>query len=368
MRPGRTRSFAGSSGHPPRMRLELEPGRSARRRLGHGRGPAHRRRGRRRRGPLRTPEVLRYRQADEDQRPVLLHGGSRLGPGEGCPLLHGHQRRAGRRRRGRRRVADRRGVSGGLGPGRRRPGRLRARRQVRRTPRRKRRPRRMRPCRASRSAGRCISSRPPPRSTCSWRPLATPTGSASIPQGNLIGAGFASREVWRLSASHTPLTLAPCAQGGGTCYMGTEINTPDDITARSDGTIYFTDPTFASGSQGFPVLTLPLASAQGVYRLTTDGVLHLEDTSTPGPERRELLAGREDALRLVHAGRHRREVRRRRRRLALAQDDVRHGRHRRRQHVRRRRRERLRRNGSAASPSTTRPGSAWASSRSIARS
>jgi gluconolactonase len=103
------------------------------------------------------------------------------------------------------------------------------------------------------------------------------------PQGNLIGAGFASRNVWRLSASGTMQTLAPCAQGGGTCYMGSEINTPDDITARSDGTLYFTDPTFASGSQGFPVRSLPLANAQGVYRLTTDGVLHLEDSTTAGP-------------------------------------------------------------------------------------
>lgn len=103
------------------------------------------------------------------------------------------------------------------------------------------------------------------------------------PQGNLIGAGFASREVWRLSASGTRQTLAPCAQGSGTCYMGQEINTPDDITARSDGTIYFTDPTFANGGQGFPVQNLALANAQGVYRLTTDGVLHLEDSTTSGP-------------------------------------------------------------------------------------
>ncbi len=77
--------------------------------------------------------------------------------------------------------------------------------------------------------------------------------------------------------------IAPCAQGGGTCYNGTEINTPDDIAARSDGVLYFTDPTFASGSQGFPSLNLPLSGAQGVYRVTTDGVLHLEDTTTSGP-------------------------------------------------------------------------------------
>jgi sugar lactone lactonase YvrE len=71
--------------------------------------------------------------------------------------------------------------------------------------------------------------------------------------------------------------------GAGTCYMGQGINTPDDLTFRSDGVLYFTDPTFASGGQGFPTLDLPLAGAQGVYRLTTDGVLHLEEATADGP-------------------------------------------------------------------------------------
>jgi gluconolactonase len=115
------------------------------------------------------------------------------------------------------------------------------------------------------------------------QPSGNTDGLGLDPKGNLIGAGFASREVWRLSASAERQTLAPCAQGAGTCYMGKEINTPDDITARSDGTLYFTDPTFASGSQGFPFVNLPLSGAQGVYRLTTDGVLHLEDSTTSGP-------------------------------------------------------------------------------------
>jgi gluconolactonase len=117
--------------------------------------------------------------------------------------------------------------------------------------------------------------------------LFEPTGGADglglDPQGNLIAAGFASRDVWRRLASGTLQVLAPCAQGVGTCFMGMPINTPDDITARSDGVIYFTDPTFASGGQGFPTLDLPLMNAQGVYRLTTDGVLHLEDSTTNGP-------------------------------------------------------------------------------------
>ena len=175
------------------------------------------------------------------------------------------------------------------------------------------------------------------------QPAGNADGLGLDPQGNILGAGFVSRDVWRLSSSNTMQTLAPCSQqrvsdaatdgavdsggddgavdGGtddatiddasidgtadgasdastvdagdasapdaatsaGTCYSGQEINTPDDITSRSDGVLYFTDPTFASNSQGFPTLTLPLSGAQGVYRLTTDGVLHLEDSTTSGP-------------------------------------------------------------------------------------
>jgi gluconolactonase len=134
-----------------------------------------------------------------------------------------------------------------------------------------------------------------------------PTGNADglglDPQGNIIVAGYASRNVWRLTSSKVQEILAPCAgdggaasdgdedggaEGGGyspgaSCFDGTELNTPDDITSRSDGTIYFTDPTFGSGSQGLPTVTLPLSQAQGVYRLTTDGQLHLEDSTTDGP-------------------------------------------------------------------------------------
>jgi len=117
--------------------------------------------------------------------------------------------------------------------------------------------------------------------------LLQPAGSADglglDPGGNLIAAGFVSRNAWRLSASNAMETLAPCPQGGGTCYSGQEVNTPDDITSRSDGVLYFTDPTFGSGGQGFPTQTLPLSGAQGVYRLTTDGVLHREDSTTSGP-------------------------------------------------------------------------------------
>jgi gluconolactonase len=116
-----------------------------------------------------------------------------------------------------------------------------------------------------------------------FQPDGNADGLGLDPQGNIIAAGFVSRSIWRLS-NNTMQTLAACSSPAtATCYQSKEVNTPDDITSRSDGVIYFTDPTFASGGQGFPTQTLPLSQAQGVYRLTKDGTLHLEDSTTQGP-------------------------------------------------------------------------------------
>jgi gluconolactonase len=116
-----------------------------------------------------------------------------------------------------------------------------------------------------------------------FQPDGNADGLGLDPQGNIIAAGYPSRNIWRLM-NNAMQTIGACSSPAtATCYMNQEVNTPDDITARSDGVIYFTDPTFGSGSMGFPSQTLPLSSSQGVYRVTTDGVLHLEDHSTSGP-------------------------------------------------------------------------------------
>ncbi len=115
-----------------------------------------------------------------------------------------------------------------------------------------------------------------------FQPDGNADGLGLDPQGNIIAAGYGSRNVWRLSGTSTMTTLVPCSSGTGTCYNGKEINTPDDITSRSDGVLYFTDPTFAMQEFGGG-MTFSLSGAQGVYRLTKDGVLHLEDSTTSGP-------------------------------------------------------------------------------------
>jgi len=107
------------------------------------------------------------------------------------------------------------------------------------------------------------------------KPMQEADGLALDPQGNVIAAGFVSRSIWRLSGT-TMQTIA-------SSYQGKKLNSPDDIVARSDGVIYFTDPLFGiDGAQGLTFQPQELGF-QGVYRVTGDGTIHLEDTSTSGP-------------------------------------------------------------------------------------
>jgi gluconolactonase len=105
-------------------------------------------------------------------------------------------------------------------------------------------------------------------------------GLALDPQGRLIVAGYASRSVWRLEDGSMHV-LADNQDGK-------KLNSPDDLIARSDGVIYFTDPTFGlAGGPGMPMQTAELDS-DGVYRIDTDGSLHLEQSSQDGPNGVEL--------------------------------------------------------------------------------
>ena len=67
-----------------------------------------------------------------------------------------------------------------------------------------------------------------------------------------------------------------------THWQGQELNSPNDVVVRSDGTIYFSDPTYGR----MPVFGLERKQAldfQGVYRIARDGTLHCEadDFSQP---------------------------------------------------------------------------------------
>lgn len=103
--------------------------------------------------------------------------------------------------------------------------------------------------------------------------LGNPDGLALDTNGDIIGAGYVSRDVWRLVGGK-PHTLV-------SEYRGRKLNTPDEVVVRSDGIIYFTDPTFGLGSQGFSAQPTELCF-QGVYRLTSKA-LYLEDSTASGP-------------------------------------------------------------------------------------
>jgi gluconolactonase len=83
----------------------------------------------------------------------------------------------------------------------------------------------------------------------------TATGSVSIAyatsgsnglaidlMGRLIGASHTAGGI--LAFNLTNMTSTPVVSG----YMGKRLNTPNDLTVRSDGTIYFSDPDFQAPS------------------------------------------------------------------------------------------------------------------------
>jgi gluconolactonase len=57
-------------------------------------------------------------------------------------------------------------------------------------------------------------------------------------------------------------------------FEGQELNSPNDIVVARDGSIYFTDPTYGR-MPGFGVERPQQLNFQGVYRIATDGTLHL---------------------------------------------------------------------------------------------
>ncbi len=70
------------------------------------------------------------------------------------------------------------------------------------------------------------------------RPSYKADGMTFDQQGRLVVAGWAWRRVWRMELDGTIKTL--CSH-----YEGKKLNSPNDIIVKSDGSIYFTDPSGA---------------------------------------------------------------------------------------------------------------------------
>lgn len=85
-------------------------------------------------------------------------------------------------------------------------------------------------------------------------------GLAVDPQGRLIAAEAGKRRVTRTESDGS---VVPIAER----FEGARLNQPNDITVRSDGTIYFTDPAFGVEAE---------LDFRGVFRITPDGRLTVE--------------------------------------------------------------------------------------------
>jgi gluconolactonase len=81
-------------------------------------------------------------------------------------------------------------------------------------------------------------------------------------QGDLIACEQETHSVTRVNAQGSVTTLAES-------YEGTPLNAPNDVVVRSDGSVYFTDPSF--GRRRPPDGEQPI---RGVYRIDPSGGLH----------------------------------------------------------------------------------------------
>ena len=100
------------------------------------------------------------------------------------------------------------------------------------------------------------------------RPSNKANGNTYDAQGRLVSCEHGTSRVVREERDGTLTVLA-------SHWQGRELNSPNDLTIKSDGAIYFSDPTFGRIREdvGIP---RPLAlDFQGVYRIAPDGTLDL---------------------------------------------------------------------------------------------
>jgi gluconolactonase len=94
------------------------------------------------------------------------------------------------------------------------------------------------------------------------KPCGNANGHTLDRQGRLISCEHSSRRVSRTEKDGTITTLADR-------YEGRRLNSPNDVVVRSDGSIYFTDPTYGIRPDQAEL------DFRGVYRIGTDGRLTL---------------------------------------------------------------------------------------------
>lgn len=99
------------------------------------------------------------------------------------------------------------------------------------------------------------------------QPCNKSNGLAYDRAGRLLVCEHATSRVTRTEADGSSTVLA-------SHWQGKELNSPNDIVSKSDGAIYFTDPTYGR-MEGFGLKRDVVLGFQGVYRLAADGTLKL---------------------------------------------------------------------------------------------
>jgi len=103
-------------------------------------------------------------------------------------------------------------------------------------------------------------------------PSGNSNGLAIDADGYLLLAQHGPRQVARLEESGTIVPIA-------THYNGDRLNSPNDLTLHSDGSVFFTDPPYGlNDQQGTPEL-----SFNGIFRLNLQGEVQLLDSTLERP-------------------------------------------------------------------------------------
>lgn len=90
-------------------------------------------------------------------------------------------------------------------------------------------------------------------------------------QGRLVMTQTGNRRIARIESTGVETVLAAA-------YTGKKLNSPNDVVAKSDGSIFFTDPTF-----NIPAGQKAELGFSGIYRIRTNGSLQLLDASLNEP-------------------------------------------------------------------------------------
>lgn len=99
------------------------------------------------------------------------------------------------------------------------------------------------------------------------KPSNMANGNTYDRRGRLVTCEHATSRVTRTEHDGAVVVLA-------SHYGGRQLNSPNDVVVRSDGSIFFTDPT-AGRREYYGIPREPELGFRGVYRIAPDGRLHL---------------------------------------------------------------------------------------------